>query len=138
LSWLGLAIEALSGEAPARNALRDSSSLQFAIDVALPSLSPTDQERSVVPIAHLGPKSIRLKRSHREENVRVMVARVTTLMRAVDRDIGYHPARDELLAHEAADELQPARVVELVREREQNLAAELRVFPALSVFDAIP
>ncbi len=67
-----------------------------------------------------------------------MVARVTTLMRAVDRDIGYHPARDGLLAHEAADELQPARIVELVWEREQNLAAELCVFPALNVFDAIP
>jgi hypothetical protein len=70
--------------------------------------------------------------------VGVVVARVATFVCAVDRDVSDHPARAELLAHEATDQLPPAGVVELVWEREQDLAAELRVFTTLHVFDSIP
>jgi hypothetical protein len=77
-------------------------------------------------------------RSMRDATGPCRVALVAPLVRAVDRDVGDHAVRYELLAHEANDQLAPAIVVELVRERKQDLTTELRVFAALRAFDAIP
>ena len=68
----------------------------------------------------------------------MVVALVARLAGRVERDVGHHPALDELRLAEVPDELGPLIGAELVRERDADFPGDLAVHAALGGLDPVP
>jgi len=77
-------------------------------------------------------------RAHGQHHMRVRLRLPIGADIPMDIEIGNHPAVDELAPHEVARQLDTLRRIQLARERELDLARQLRVDPLLGRIDRIP
>ena len=103
-----------------------------------PRFPPMLQLVGPVPVAHLGAEPVLIHAAHGEHDVRVRLRLAVRAGIPMHVEVGDHTARDELFCDELAGERDAVRLRQLARDRELDLARELRVAPYLAGLDLVP
>ena len=113
--------------------------LKMPIDQMRPLFPPLPQ---LLPRVHrrvfLGGEAVAVERSHRYQQMRVVIAVVARRLRRVYRDIDRVAPSHELLAGKIFHEADVLLVRQLVRQRHFDLAGKLRVLAVLGSLGMVP
>jgi hypothetical protein len=91
-----------------------------------------------VPVADLGAEPVLANLAHGQHHVRVRLGQPIGAHIPMHIEIGDHAAVNELALHELPSQPNAFGLVELARDRELDLARQLRVDTLLASLDRIP
>lgn len=120
------------------NPLNVPSPFQSLVDMAFPLLAPTPKQRPVVPAALLVTEPIAVNFSQGKHHVHMRVTPIPLAVGVVDSEIRDHPARDELVADEASNQIKLLVSSEFMRQRKLDLSTKLGVPALLGALNGIP
>lgn len=106
-----------------------------------PEDAPVLQQGLAVPLARLEAAQAQGRcLPQREQDVRMVVARIVTFLedRLMDRQVGDHTAADEDFLDERYKQFSACTGIELVRQRQSDLAGELCILAAFHPLDERP
>src|SRR3546814_8692102 len=106
--------------------------------MACPALPPLFQKLGTVPVPDLLAEAVLASLAHSQHDMGVRLGLAVCSDIAVDVEVGDHAESDILLANEVAGKGYAHFWAWLARDRELDLARELRVDPFLGRLDLIP
>jgi hypothetical protein len=103
-----------------------------------PPLPPRPQQAHVIPVALLLAEPVALDRAHRQHDMRVRFDLAVWIARPMHVEVGNHPARHELLAHEILRQSDSFGLRQLARQGELDLPCQHRVLAPLDRLHLVP
>ena len=103
-----------------------------------PPRAPLADHLGAPPLGRFAPKPVRPHGPRRDHDVSVEVSLVALLAGRVHRDIGDHPARDEMVPDELADQLAALFEVKFVGQRHEHLTGGHGVLARVLLLGGIP
>ena len=135
---LGFEVDSLSVQTAMIDTRIDIEFGKPGIDVTGPALAPLFEQRGCIPVPDLGAEAVLVDRARRQHDMSMGFGETVGADIPMHIEIGDHAAIDELGLHELAREANALRLVQLARDRELDLAGELRVLAKLGRLDRIP
>ncbi|CAB3802576.1 hypothetical protein LMG28614_05647 [Paraburkholderia ultramafica] len=109
-----------------------------AVDGVGPMLAPCFKLRGVVPVTILVPKAGAGQVPHRQHDVSMMISVIAAAVGRMHREIRDHALRYEFLRHKRAHQVDALRVGQFMRQRQLDVAGELRVAAFFNALDGVP
>ena len=111
---------------------------QGLVDPHRQRFPPVVQEIGIIPGALLRPEPRLAHAPHRQQHMRMRPRQAVRAHRLVHVEIRDHPAGHELLLHVGPHQLDVVGIRELARQRQLDLARQLRVLAPLERLDLVP
>ena len=108
------------------------------VDVACPALAPCLDQFGAVPVAHLLAEPVFAYLAHGEHDMGMRLGETVRAHIPMDIEVGDHAAIHELGPHKVPGKLDTLLLVQFVRDRELDLARELRVLAQFGCLDLVP